>query len=306
MRTLIIGCGRVSRREGLSGWGQYRYNLRQVKRLLRQVQKQKHSTSSKEEKQVAQAKKIVQAYGQYLNLAASLVARAEHTLSLLAANEIAPIERTEIACFVAHAHRQIDQIHRRAVQGERIDHAEKVFSLFEPHTEWISKGKAGVPVELGLNTCIMEDQYGYILHHRVMQGETDEAVAVEMVEETQARFPGLKQCSFDGNFYTPANQKKLRARLDLSVLPKKGRRTSQEQAFESSDVFVATRRQHAAVESAINALEIHGLDRCPDQGIDGFKRYVALAVLARNIQQLGVHLEKKKVRVATRRLKKTG
>ncbi len=58
---------------------------------------------------------------------------------------------------------------------------------------------------------------------------------------------------------------------------------------------MTARCQHAAVESAINALEIHGLDRCPDQGIDGFKRYVALAVVARNIQQLGAHLKKKKV-----------
>jgi len=304
MRKLIIGCGRVSRREGLLGWGQYRHNLRQVKRWLRQVQKQKHSTSSNEKKQAAQAKKIVQAYSQYLDWATSLVARAEETLSQLAIHDIAPTERIEIARFVEHAHRQIDQIQRRIFQDEKIDHAEKVFSLFEPHTEWISKGKAGVPVELGLNTCIMEDQYGYILYHQVMQGETDEAIAVEMVEETQVRFYNLKSCSFDGGFYTPANQKKLRARLDLSVLPKKGRRTDEEKAFESSDVFVATRHQHAAVESAINALEIHGLDRCPDRGIDGFKRYVALAILARNIQQLGVHLKKKKVRVATRYRKK--
>jgi hypothetical protein len=45
------------------------------------------------------------------------------------------------------------------------------------------------------------------------------------------------------------------------------------------------------VESAINALEAHGLDRCPDRGIDGFKRYVALAVVARNIQRLGAILQ---------------
>jgi hypothetical protein len=43
-----------------------------------------------------------------------------------------------------------------------------VFSLFEGHTEWINKGKAGVPVELGLRVCILEDQNGFILHHRVM------------------------------------------------------------------------------------------------------------------------------------------
>jgi len=42
-------------------------------------------------------------------------------------------------------------------------------------------------------------------------------------------------------------------------------------------------------------LEVHGLDRCPDHGIHGFKRYVALAVLARNIQQLGVKLRQKEL-----------
>jgi len=47
------------------------------------------------------------------------------------------------------------------------------------------------------------------------------------------------------------------------------------------------RKQHSAVESAINALEVHGLDKCPDHGIDAFERYVALAVLSRNIQKLG-------------------
>ena len=47
------------------------------------------------------------------------------------------------------------------------------------------------------------------------------------------------------------------------------------------------KRQHSAVESAINALEVHGLDKCPDYGIEAFERYVALAVLSRNIQKLG-------------------
>ena len=37
--------------------------------------------------------------------------------------------------------------------GEVIPHAEKVFSVFETHTESISKGQAGVPVGLGLRVC---------------------------------------------------------------------------------------------------------------------------------------------------------
>ena len=63
----------------------------------------------------------------------------------------------------------------------------------------------------------------------------------------------------------------------------------------------------SGVESAINALEVHGPDRCPDHGIEGFKRYVALAVVARNIHRIGAILwqqeqerEKRKTRYADR------
>ena len=59
---------------------------------------------------------------------------------------------------------------------------------------------------------------------------------------------------------------------------------------EAEPEFVHLRRQHSAVESAINAREVHGLDKCPDHGIHGFKRYVALAVGVRNIQRLGAVL----------------
>ncbi len=45
----------------------------------------------------------------------------------------------------------------------------------------MSKGKTGVPVELGVKVCVLEDQYRFILHHQVMQKETDEQVAVPMV-----------------------------------------------------------------------------------------------------------------------------
>ena len=64
--------------------------------------------------------------------------------------------------------RQIDQIERRVLKGEVIPHEEKVSSIFEEHSEWISKGKAGVPVELGVRVCVLEDQYQFILHHRIM------------------------------------------------------------------------------------------------------------------------------------------
>ena len=200
-----------------------------------------------------------------------------------------------------HANRQIDQIRRRVILGQAIPHGEKVFSIFEPHTEWISKGKAGVPVELGLKVCVLEDQHRFILHHQVMQQQTDDQVAVSMIEAARKRFPHLHVCSFDKGFHSTANQIALKQHLELVVLPRKGKLTPQAQAEEQSEEFVKARRQHSAVESAINALEVHGLDRCPDQGIDGFRRYVALAVVARNIHRIGAILWKEEQMRARRK-----
>ena len=63
------------------------------------------------------------------------------------------------------------------------------------------------------------------------------------------------------------------------------------------------RHKCSAVELAINALEVHGFDTCPDHGIDGFKRYVALAVLVRNIQQLGVKIKQQGIKQERRKQK---
>lgn len=203
--------------------------------------------------------------------------------------------------FIQHARRQIDQIDRRVLRGERILHDEKVFSLFQPHTEWISKGKAGVPVELGLRVCIMEDRYRFILHHQVMKKITDDRVAVAMVDETKQRFPALRAVSMDKGFHSPDNQEALKSRLECVVLPKKGRLSQADKARESLPEFVSLRKQHSAVESAINALEVHGLDKCPDHGINGFKRYIAMAVVARNIQRLGAVLRQQEQEAAERK-----
>jgi len=62
---------------------------------------------------------------------------------------------------------------------------------------------------------------------------------------------------------------------------------------QSDKRFVTLRHKHSVVESAINCLEHHGLDRCPDQGIRHFKTYVAVGVLATNIHQIGAILQKK-------------
>jgi hypothetical protein len=110
---------------------------------------------------------------------------------------------------------------------------------------------------------------------------------LSMVKATQVKFSSFNACSFDKGFHSPANQTDLKVLIEQVVLPKKGKLSKTDQNREYTADFKQAKKQHSAVESAINALEVHGLDKCLDYGIDGFERYVGLAVLSRNIQKLG-------------------
>ena len=290
VRKALGLCAELSGAHKLPGWRQDAHLLRKLKKAHRRIQRLKHSTSKDEQKRQAREEEIKQAHRGYLDLAGSLLGRMRGTRQELANLPAVPLRLASLDDYLKHAGRQVDQVRRRVLEGEAIPHAEKILSIFEPHTEWVSKGKAGVPVELGLKVCVVEDQHGFILHHQVMEKATDDQVAVPITEQTKERFPSLASMSFDKGFHSPANQAGLKEIVAQVVLPRKGKLSAAAKAIESEPEFFRLRRKHSAVESAINALESHGLDRCPDHGIDGFKRYVALAVVARNVQHLGAVL----------------
>lgn len=273
---------------GIPGWRQSKHNLSKIVKLFHKARKAYRSRAKSEPKREKKDRMIREAHLAYLDVVKSFLPRAKDSLDLLRANDqISDHKAEKISRYIQHAERQIDQIQRRVIYGETIAHDEKVFSVFEEHTEWIVKGKAGISQELGLRVCLMEDQCGFILHHQVMEKQEDKDVAVSITRNTKQRFPNLRSCSYDRGFYAPSNKKALQQLLDKLILPKKGRLSQKDMEIEYSDAFIRSRRQHSAVESAINALENHGLDRCLDRGIIGFKRYVALAVVSRNIHILG-------------------
>lgn len=282
---------------GLSGWRQGKHLFKKVKKLFRKAQQLGRSKSKDKVKIAKREQMILDAHLAYLTLSEALVARVKETLLSLSISDILVyLKIEEIKKYIIHAERQIEQIRRRVVDGESIPHHEKVFSIFQEHTEWISKGKAGVRQELGLKVCVVKDQFDFILHHRVMEKETDEQIAVAVIEETKRSFSQLGSCSFDKGFHSPDNQRRLAMLLDKVILPRKGNLSAINKEIEASDEFREARRKHSAVESSINALENHGLDRCRDHGLRGFKRYVGLAVLARNIQIIGHILQQRELK----------
>ena len=302
IRKIVFLIGPLFEDLGITEWRQYRHIFKKIKKQYNFVRKLRYSKAKDKERREKRELLIITAHRQYVDLVESYVERAKESIAILNGMGICSVATIMlIEHYIMHAERQINQIRRRVLDDEKIPHSEKVFSIFEEHTEWISKGKAGVPQELGLGVCILEDQYGFILHHHVMEHQKDVDIAVLMVTEAKRKFSGLFGCSFDKGFYSPGKREELRTILDQVVLPKKGRLSQKDKQIEYGEEFIESRRKHSAVESAINALENHALDRCPDKGIDGFKRYVGLAVLARNIQILGSKVRQKALERLKRR-----
>lgn len=177
------------------------------------------------------------------------------------------IERTKQVC---------DTARRRVLRGEKVPNEEKLFSMFEPHTQLYKRGKAGQPVQFGRLVMIYEDATGFITHHYVLPRDAqDRDVVVEQTRIVQERLQGrIEEASFDRGFHSPENQEKLARIIEHPCLPKPGAKQSVEQQSSAGVKFHQARQRH-------------GLKRCRDRTELGFERYVALAILGRNLHTLG-------------------
>lgn len=189
--------------------------------------------------------------------------------------------------YIAEAEKQIEQITSRVFNGETIPHSEKTFSVYKPYTEWINKGKIGVPVELGVRLCIIDDQYGFILNHIIMYNQTDDKVAVQIIEDTRKIFPNINSVSFDRGFHSKENQEDCKKLVTKLGMPKKGKLSKEAKKLENTGDFLDAREGHAGIESSINALQVHGCDFCPDYSKEKLESYISLSILGRNFMNLG-------------------
>ena len=238
----------------------------------------------------------------YLKACLKLAVKAEGSLAKLKRTDCPEADPEGIARLVAHARRFADQTERRVLRKKTIPHGEKAFSIFEEHARWISKGKAGRKVELGVPVSIVEDGTGFVLGREIMRTGGDADVAVPPAERCQESFPDLRGCSFDRGFHSPSNREQLDELLDPDALPKKGKLSAAERERESEPAFAAARRKHSGVESAINSLEHRGLDKVRLRGPDGFERAVGLSVLAFNLHRIGrILLERERRRMRRER-----
>jgi hypothetical protein len=228
----------------------------------------------------------------YLAVGRELSAKVHASLLLLCDQ---PVEMAHWEAL-AYFHRMLDKhlglVQRRLLNEETIRAHEKVFSLFEPHTEWIQKGKQRPNVELGHRLLIATDQHQLIQDYDVPVGGADVDQSIPVADRLLSRYGAgsLASLSFDKGFTRTADRELLSLYVPTVVMPKRGKKNAAELERENDQKFVTLRRQHSAVESEINSLEHHGLNRCLDVGLPGYLRYVGYGVMSYNLHVIGREL----------------
>ena len=276
-------------RHDVGGWRKHASWKKQIKIARRVFEKAAPGGGANKADRVAATVRI------HLDTAAALEEKINATILALRGKELTLAEAVRLQqadYFHTHLIRHMDLVERRVLLGETIPHQEKVFSLSEEHTELINKGKVMPPVEFGHRLLITTEQHGLILDYKVMGPGSETAEAVPNADRLLERFGAgnIRSLSFDKGFSSIGDRELIELYIPEVIMPKKGRKNPTEAERESRPRWKTLRNRHRAVESNINSLEHHGLNRCPDKGLAGYHRYVGFGILACNLHKIGAKL----------------
>ena len=279
----------LARLFGLIGWRQHKHLYRKARRLVRKIDRIAARKGN------GYQERMKQPYRELLEVADLLLTRAETLRETVrkygtgGGAEALALDK-ELETFVQRTRQVCSLARRRVLEGETIPNHEKLFSIFETHTQLYKRGKAGEPMQFGRLVLVFEDGAGFITHHHILprdQGDRD--VVVEQTRTAQKRHRGkIRRGSFDRGFHSPQVQDELAKILEHPCVPMPGSKQAAEQEKTASVEFRNARQSHPGIESAIGALQSgNGLKRCRDRTEKGFERYIGLGVLGRKLHVLG-------------------
>ena len=194
----------------------------------------------------------------------------------------------EITEYAERTARVVEQARRRVLLDQTVATEDKIFSIFEPHTDLIKRGKAQKPVEFGHKVLLSESGHGLITEYRVLDGNpTDDRHVAPSLQHHRDLFgisPTLS--AHDRGFYSLDAIKACQAAgVATECIPQRGgRKTPERTAHEKSRAFRRGQRFRAGIEGRISVLfRGRGMKRCLLHGRERFEVFVGLAVLANNL-----------------------
>ena len=203
--------------------------------------------------------------------------------------------RRQIEHFCGLGDRVIDQARRRVLFGEQVATDEKIYSIFEPHTDLIKRGKVRAPVEFGHKVFLAESAPGLITQYEVLKGNPPDEmhVASSLQRHRQAFGQAPQLYGSDRGFFSEQNLASCkRAGVKVVCIAQRGvKKTEQREEYEKSVVFKTGQRFRAGIEGRISVLfRGRGMKRCLAEGHDRFELWVSAAVLANNLMRIAAML----------------
>ena len=206
--------------------------------------------------------------------------------------------RRQIDHYCGLGERVIEQARRRVLLGEQVANDEKVYSIFEPHTDLIKRGKVLTPVEFGHKVFLAESAQGLITQYEVLNGNPRDSDHVEAsLSRHQAMFGSAPQLyGSDRGFFTEENLETCRrSGVEMACIPQRGgTKSAEREAHEKSPAFKKAQRFRAGIEGRISVLfRGRGMKRCLAEGRERFELLVGAAVLANNLLTIASLMQKR-------------
>jgi IS5 family transposase len=191
---------------------------------------------------------------------------------------------SEIKHYGDLARKVYDQTFRRVVQGESVPADQKVFSIFEDHTDIIIKDRRDT--YYGHKICLTGGASNLILDCVILEGNPADSELVETMLDRQNQIYGRYplKVALDGGFASKDNLVKAKERKIKDVCFSKKRGLKETDMCRSDYVYKKLRQFRAGIESGISWLKrSFGLTRCTWKGFRSFKSYVLSSVVAANL-----------------------
>ncbi len=287
LRKIVSMCVVLADQYGISGWRQHDHLLKKAKQLNRKINR---IAVKKGPNYRSRIKPFYQELLQKTQLVTQRARQQCDVIGLPAPTQLDLFGENTLQAFIVRTERVAATARRRVLNQEQVPNSDKLFSIFEPHSQLYQRGKAGEPIQFGRQVLVFEDSAGFIVRSILMnRDEGDIDVAVRETRLLQDDFDNqVKRLSLDRGFHSPENQTLLSELVDTLCLPKPGAKQSVVQQSEADEEFLAAQQNHPGIESAIGALQSgNALKRCRDRSAIGCERYLHLAILGRNLHTLG-------------------
>ncbi len=262
----------------------HRFHTKKVRKVALFISR----NSDKKDKRVRQ--KIKSTYKKLINRIKWIASVGEMAMNLLSRAMDFKATGAELKHYLPIIQKIISQAESRVLFGEQVPSAEKIYSLFEEHTELIKRGKARKPIEFGHKVLLAETREKFIIHYETMPKQRADK---ELIESSLNAHNKVFRCrpdilAGDKGFYESREQiENLSKKIETVSICKKGRRTEKEDQRESTEEFKDGQRFRAGIEGTISVLKrAFKLGKCLFKGFKNFASSVGCAVFCHNLVML--------------------